>query len=87
MKEGIHPEYVESTVSCSCGNVVTIRATLPSMHVDICSKCHPFFTGKKQLLTDRGGRIDQFNKRYGVDVAPADEAADPAQEVEATAQA
>ena len=91
MKKGIHPEYIESTVSCSCGNVVTTRATLPSMHVDICSKCHPFFTGKKQLLTDRGGRIDQFNKRYGVSVPPAeasaDEASDPAQEVEATAQA
>jgi len=102
VREGIHPEYIESTISCACGNVVTTRATVPSMHVDICSKCHPFFTGKKQLLTDRGGRIEQFNKRYGVDAgsapsaeAPAEGAADAAAapdaaetvEVEATAPA
>lgn len=66
MKEDIHPEYIESTISCACGNVVVTRATIASMHVDICSKCHPFFTGKAQRLLDRGGRIEQFNKRYNI---------------------
>ena len=66
MKEDIHPDYVESTISCACGNVVVSRATVASMHVDICSKCHPFFTGKAQRLLDRGGRIEQFNKRYNI---------------------
>ncbi len=67
MRDGIHPEYIEATISCACGNVAQIRATVPSMHVDVCSKCHPFFTGKKQLLVDRGGRIEQFHKRYNTD--------------------
>ncbi len=67
MKEGIHPEYIESTISCSCGNVVVTRATVASMHVDICSKCHPFFTGKRQQVVDRGGRIEQFNRRYNIE--------------------
>ena len=67
MKDDIHPDYVESTISCACGNVAQIRATVSSMHVDVCSKCHPFFTGKKQLLVDRGGRIEQFHKRYSIE--------------------
>ena len=89
MKEGIHPDYLEATISCSCGNVVTRRATVASMHVDICSKCHPFFTGKRQAVTDRGGRIEQFNKRYGVasDDSAGDDNAAQDEEVSPAAQA
>ncbi len=89
MKEGIHPEYIEATISCACGNVVTTRATVDSMHVDICAKCHPFFTGKRQSVADRGGRIEQFNKRYGVEASDAagDGDAAPDEEVPASAQA
>jgi large subunit ribosomal protein L31 len=67
VKEGVHPKYLESTVSCACGSVVKIRATVERMHVDVCSQCHPFYTGKKQQLVDRGGRIEQFKRRYGVE--------------------
>ncbi len=89
MKEGIHPGYTEATISCACGNVVTTRATVASMHVDICSKCHPFFTGKRQAVTDRGGRIEQFNKRYGVasDDSAGDGKAGQDEEVAPAAQA
>ena len=64
MKSGIHPEYPEVTIVCSCGNKVTTRSTLASLHVGLCSKCHPFYTGKKQLINEKGGRIEQFNRRY-----------------------
>ncbi|MEW6755731.1 MAG: 50S ribosomal protein L31 [Candidatus Latescibacterota bacterium] len=64
MKPGIHPEYVDATISCACGNVIQTRGTVARMHVDICSKCHPFYTGKRQQLVDRGGRIEQFHRRY-----------------------
>jgi large subunit ribosomal protein L31 len=67
VKEGVHPKYLESTISCACGSVVQIRATVERTHVDICSQCHPFYTGKKQQLVDRGGRIEQFKRRYGVE--------------------
>lgn len=66
MKQGIHPEYVETTVTCTCGNTFTTRSTLESgqMRVDVCSACHPFFTGKQKIL-DSGGRVARFEKRYG----------------------
>ncbi|HIT59097.1 MAG TPA: 50S ribosomal protein L31 [Candidatus Faeciplasma pullistercoris] len=64
-KEGIHPNYVESTITCACGNVIHTRSTKGDMRVDVCSKCHPFFTGKQKLV-DTGGRVDRFNKRYGI---------------------
>ncbi len=64
MQESIHPQYVEATISCVCGNAIKIRSTVAKMHVDVCSACHPFFTGKRQMLADRGGRIEQFNRRY-----------------------
>lgn len=63
MKDGIHPNYTESTVKCACGNVIETKSTKGDMKVDICSKCHPFFTGKQKLV-DTGGRVDRFNKRY-----------------------
>ena len=64
MQDSIHPKYVEATISCVCGNVIKIRSTVAKMHVDVCSACHPFYTGKRQMLADRGGRIEQFNRRY-----------------------
>jgi large subunit ribosomal protein L31 len=64
MKTGIHPEYVVSEVRCTCGNTFLTRSTKPSMHVELCSECHPFYTGKQKLV-DTGGRIDKFERRYG----------------------
>lgn len=64
MKEGIHPKYEKTTVRCACGNEIETRSTKENMRVDICSKCHPFFTGKQKLV-DTGGRVDKFNKRMG----------------------
>ncbi|HKE73206.1 MAG TPA: 50S ribosomal protein L31 [Acidimicrobiales bacterium] len=64
MKAGIHPEYVEATVRCSCGNTFTTRSTKSDLHVELCSECHPFYTGKQKLV-DTGGRIDRFKRRYG----------------------
>ncbi len=66
MKEGIHPEYKETTVKCACGAEYKTRSTKENIRVDICSKCHPFFTGKQKLV-DTGGRVDRFNKRYNID--------------------
>jgi len=63
LKAGIHPEYVECTVRCSCGNTFTTRSTKPEMHVELCSQCHPFYTGKQKLV-DAGGRVERFNRRY-----------------------
>ena len=62
MKEGIHPEYKECTITCACGEVVKTRSTKGDMRVEICSKCHPFFTGKQKFV-DAGGRVDKFKKR------------------------
>ncbi len=64
MKSGIHPEYVEATVTCSCGNTFQTRATKSELHVELCNECHPFFTGKQKLV-DTGGRVERFQKRYG----------------------
>src|SRR6266566_3371343 len=59
MKEGIHPEYVEAHVRCTCGNEFTTRSTKPELHVEICSECHPFYTGRQKLV-DTGGRVERF---------------------------
>ncbi|GBD84380.1 50S ribosomal protein L31 [bacterium BMS3Abin02] len=64
MKAGIHPKYVEATVTCSCGNTFKTRSTKPELHVDLCNECHPFFTGRQKLV-DTGGRVERFQKRYG----------------------
>lgn len=63
MKEGIHPAYGPSVVQCACGNVIETRGTRPRITVDICSACHPFFTGTQKLV-DTAGRIDRFQKKY-----------------------
>ncbi len=67
MKKGIHPEYTEARVTCSCGETFVTRSTKPVLRVEICSKCHPFFTGKQKLV-DSGGRVQRFQKRYGIKV-------------------
>ena len=59
MKTDIHPEYVETTIKCACGNVLEVGSTKPDIRVEICSKCHPFFTGKQKLV-DTAGRIERF---------------------------
>jgi large subunit ribosomal protein L31 len=64
MKADIHPEYVEARVTCSCGNTFTTRSTRPTLTSELCSECHPFYTGKQKLV-DSGGRIEKFEKRYG----------------------
>jgi len=64
MKKGIHPGYVEAKVHCSCGNEFTTRSTKPELKVEICSQCHPFYTGKQKLV-DSGGRVERFQRRYG----------------------
>ena len=66
MKQGIHPDYVETEVHCTCGNTFTTRSTLKkgSMSADVCSECHPFYTGKQKIL-DTGGRVAKFESRYG----------------------
>jgi large subunit ribosomal protein L31 len=64
MKEGIHPQYGEAEVSCACGNRFTTRSTRNEIKLEICSACHPFFTGKVKLL-DTAGRIEKFQKKYG----------------------
>lgn len=64
MKTDIHPEYVESKVTCSCGETFTTRSTMPEIKVEICSVCHPFYTGKQRLV-DTGGRVERFNKKFG----------------------
>jgi large subunit ribosomal protein L31 len=66
MKEGIHPKYHTVTVSCACGNQFVTRSTKPEIRLEICSACHPFFTGKQKLI-DTAGRIERFQKKYGRD--------------------
>ena len=65
MKEGIHPDYKPTTIRCACGNVIETRSTKQDIRVEICSKCHPFFTGKQKLV-DSGGRVDKFSKKFGL---------------------
>lgn len=66
MKANIHPEYKEATVSCACGNTFTTGSTKEQLKVEICSECHPFFTGK-QKFAERGGRVEKFKKKYNMD--------------------
>lgn len=65
MKADIHPKYGEMTATCTCGNVIATRSTLSKdIHIDVCSACHPFYTGQQKVV-DTGGRIDKFKKRFG----------------------
>jgi large subunit ribosomal protein L31 len=65
MKAQIHPEYVEATVHCSCGNSWQTKATRPDLKVEVCSNCHPFFTGEQRIV-DTAGRVERFKRRYGM---------------------
>ncbi|RJG42359.1 50S ribosomal protein L31 [Motilimonas pumila] len=66
MKAGIHPEYNEITATCSCGNTITTKSTVgKDLNLDVCSSCHPFYTGTQRVL-DTGGRVDKFKKRFAV---------------------
>lgn len=65
MKAGIHPNYVEATVTCACGNTFTIGSTQPTLKVDVCSKCHPFYTGQQRIL-DTAGRVERFRRRFNL---------------------
>jgi large subunit ribosomal protein L31 len=65
MKQGIHPEYVECQVRCACGNTFQTRATTPDIHVEVCSACHPYFTGEQRIV-DTAGRVERFRRRYGI---------------------
>ncbi|ERJ79789.1 ribosomal protein L31 [Peptostreptococcaceae bacterium oral taxon 113 str. W5053] len=66
MKSGIHPEYHEATVTCACGNTFKTGSTKESLKVEICSECHPFYTGKQKFV-ERGGRVEKFKKKYNLD--------------------
>ncbi len=95
MKADIHPEYVETTISCACGNTLTTRTTVADLHVEICSACHPFYTGKQRLV-DTAGMVERYHQRYGTrqqestgDSAPSEAPADapaeaPSESPEAT---
>jgi len=63
MREKIHPNYVEARVQCACGNTFTTRSTKPELRTEVCSACHPFFTGEQRIV-DTAGRVERFNKRW-----------------------
>ena len=63
MKQGIHPNYMDCTITCACGHVIHTRDTKPAIHVEVCSTCHPFYTGKQKLV-DTGGRVERFKRRF-----------------------
>ena len=65
MKKGIHPKYMRTKVACLCGNVIETRSTVPEIRVEICSGCHPYFTGKQKLV-DTAGRVERFRRKYGL---------------------
>jgi large subunit ribosomal protein L31 len=66
MKAKIHPQYVEATVHCACGNTWTTRSTRKELHTEVCSQCHPFFTGEQRIV-DTAGRVERFKRRYGLE--------------------
>ena len=88
MKQGIHPDYVECTVKCTCGNTFTTRSTKSELRVDICNACHPFFTGQQKFI-DTGGRVQRFADKFGSakDMVAEREAAKKAKRAAAVAEA
>jgi len=81
MKTDIHPDYTDTTVTCSCGNSFQTRSTVTELHVELCNECHPFFTGKQKLV-DSGGRVERFRKRYGGSTPKSKKAAKTSADVE-----
>ncbi|WHH61429.1 50S ribosomal protein L31 [Petroclostridium sp. X23] len=65
MKEGIHPNYEPTEIKCACGEIIATASTKKNVHVEICSKCHPFYTGKQKFI-DTGGRVEKFRKKFGL---------------------
>jgi large subunit ribosomal protein L31 len=63
VKAGIHPDYIDTTITCNCGEVIHTRSTVSAIRVEVCSKCHPFFTGKQKFL-DTAGRVERFQRKY-----------------------
>jgi len=86
MRSGIHPEYKAAQIVCACGNVIETRSTVEEIHVEICSSCHPFFTGKQKLV-DTAGRVEKFRARYGLagDDETGDEESERSSETEEVA--
>jgi large subunit ribosomal protein L31 len=66
MKQGIHPNYGKTTITCACGNVIETGSVKRDIKVEVCSTCHPFYTGSKSRLIEKGGRVDRFKKKYGM---------------------
>jgi large subunit ribosomal protein L31 len=65
MKKDIHPNYIDATIKCACGNEIKTRSTVKDIHVEICSSCHPFYTGKQKIV-DTAGRVEKFKKKYNI---------------------
>jgi large subunit ribosomal protein L31 len=86
VKPGIHPKYEEVEVRCACGNTFTTRSTKKELHLEICSNCHPFFTGRQKLI-DTEGRVERFTKRFGSQTAAARKEADTAAKAAKAAKA
>ena len=78
MREGIHPKYEVATITCACGNAFETRSTRTNLRIDVCSRCHPFYTGEQRLM-DTGGQVERFRRR-AQRAAQASQAAQPAQE-------
>ena len=68
MKAGIHPDYIDTTITCACGEVINTRSTKAAIRVEVCSKCHPFYTGKQKLM-DTAGRVERFRQKYAAGTA------------------
>ena len=76
LKKGIHPEYIEAEVVCSCGETFVTRSTRPLLKIELCSKCHPFYSGKQRLV-DSGGRVERFQRRHGLKVTESKNVEEP----------
>ncbi|MEW6724101.1 MAG: 50S ribosomal protein L31 [Bacillota bacterium] len=72
MKEKIHPKYEKTTISCACGAVYEVGTTKKGIKVEVCANCHPFYTGSRSLVVERGGRVERFKKKFGTDYTKAD---------------
>lgn len=66
MKKNIHPDYVETEVTCACGNKFTVKSNKPELHVEVCNQCHPAFSGKAGTQATKTGRVEKFNRKYGL---------------------
>jgi large subunit ribosomal protein L31 len=86
VKEGIHPNYKEVEVRCACGNTFKTRSTKPELHLEICSACHPFFTGRQKLI-DTEGRVERFSKKYGAQTSETRKSAEKAAKAAKAAKA